>query len=89
MCGYLQGKWPVRARQCADHVRATGGKNIVNSVGRCDDAFASRDSRVASEPAYDITGFLIVEILECKLASELVTKTIEEHVLTMGEVEWR
>lgn len=63
MCGDLQGERPVRTRECADHVRATGGENIVDGVDRSDDAFAARDGSTACEPADNITCFLIVEVL--------------------------
>lgn len=60
---HLQSKRPVRSSQGADEVGSSGSEHIVNSVGRGDDALATRLGRVSCEPADDVSSFLVVERL--------------------------
>lgn len=59
----LQRKWPIRASQGTDDIRASGRKNVVNGVGRGNNTLSAGSSSAASQPADDISSLLMVESL--------------------------
>lgn len=68
------GKRPIGARQSPNHIGSRGCENVVNRVGRGNNAFAARCSSAARQPTDNIAGFLVVESLVSKHRQPPVTQ---------------
>lgn len=88
--GHLHGKRPVRSGQRANHVGAAGCQDVVDGVGRSNDAFASRRRGASGEPADNVAGFLIVEGPESKLASHVASLRADADATIWGrrDLQW-
>lgn len=81
----LLREWPVRAGECADDVWPGIRKDIVYRVARCNDTFASCNSRASGKPTHNITCFFIVECLVKRVSRGAIQSVNGE--LTIEEVE--
>jgi hypothetical protein len=57
------GEGPVSTGEGANDIGASGRQDIVDGVGRRDDALATSSGSAASEPAHNIASLLVVERL--------------------------